>query len=68
MRSPVTMLSFRTDAAEAAAAQDGTPADCVVNFGNVRTLARTAFRRRVTRLSPARMAQACRALRDATGC
>lgn len=50
------------------AAQDGIPSDCVVNFDNVHTLPRAAFRRSVTRLSARRMAQACRALRDATGC
>ena len=47
---------------------DGVPTVCVVNFDNVHTLARDRFRRRITTLSPARMAEACRALRDATGC
>jgi mRNA interferase MazF len=50
------------------AAEDGVPSDCVVNFDNVHTLARGAFRRRVTVLGPARMAQACRTLRNAAGC
>ncbi len=50
------------------AAEDGVPTDCVVNFDNVHTIAKKAFRRRVAELSPARMAQACRALLDATGC
>ena len=50
------------------AAQDGVPSDCVVNFDNVHTIPRTAFRRPVAQLSAARMAQACRTLRDATGC
>jgi mRNA interferase MazF len=50
------------------AAQDGVPSDCVVNFDNVHTLPRAAFRRPVAQLSPARMSQACRTLRDATGC
>jgi mRNA interferase MazF len=50
------------------AADDNVPTDCVVNFDNVHTIARPAFRRRVTMLSPPRMAQACRALRDAFGC
>lgn len=49
-------------------ADDGVPTDCVVNFDNVHTIAKAAFRRRVVALSPARMAQACRALLDATGC
>ena len=47
---------------------DGVPTDCVVNFDNIHTLPRSVMRRRVTRLSSARMAQACRALADATGC
>jgi len=50
------------------AQEDGVPSDCVVNFDNVHTLPRSTFRRQVTRLSSRRMAQACRTLRDATGC
>lgn len=50
------------------AAEDGVPTDCVVNFDNLHTLVRQSLRCRVTSLSPARMAQACRVLRDATGC
>lgn len=50
------------------AAEDGVPSDCVVNFDNVHTLPRETLRRRVTRLSAPRMAQACRALRNAVGC
>lgn len=47
---------------------DGVPSACVVNFDNVHTIGRSTFRRRVTALSEARMAEACRTLRDATGC
>jgi mRNA interferase MazF len=47
---------------------DGVPSDCVVNFDNIHTLPRDLFRRRVTLLSPARMAEACQALAAATGC
>jgi mRNA interferase MazF len=50
------------------AIEDGLPTDCVVNFDNVHTLPRTAFRRRIASLSDARMGQACRTLRDAMGC
>lgn len=50
------------------AVDDGLPTDCVVNFDNVHTVPRAAFRRRVTTLSEARMGQACRTLRDAVGC
>jgi mRNA interferase MazF len=50
------------------AARDSVPTDCVVNFDNLHTLPRTAFRRRVAALTAARMAEACRVLRDATGC
>jgi mRNA interferase MazF len=50
------------------AADDDLPTDCVVNFDNVHTVSRSAFRRRVASLSDARMGQACRTLRDAVGC
>jgi mRNA interferase MazF len=53
---------------ELTAARDLVPSDCIVNFDNIHTIPRRAFRRRVTTLSPARMAEACRALRDALGC
>jgi mRNA interferase MazF len=48
--------------------EDGVPTECVVNFDNVHTVPRSAFRRRVTLLSTPRMAQACWRLRDAVGC
>ncbi|NNF09776.1 MAG: type II toxin-antitoxin system PemK/MazF family toxin [Acidimicrobiia bacterium] len=47
---------------------DGVPTACVANFDNLHTLPRDSFRRRVTQLGPARMAEACRTLRDATTC
>ena len=47
---------------------DGVPSDSVVNFDNVHTVPRELLRRRVATLSPARMADACRALQAATGC
>ncbi len=47
---------------------DGVPTDCVVNFDNLHTIPRASFRRLVTTLTPARMAQACRILQAATGC
>jgi mRNA interferase MazF len=50
------------------ARHDGVPTDCVVNFDNLHTLPRERFRRRVTTLSPPRMAAACRVLHAATGC
>ena len=50
------------------ASDDGVPSDCVVNFDNVHTIARSSCRRRVATLSASRMAQACRRLRDAVGC
>ena len=49
-------------------AADGVPSECVVNFDNVHALRRDTLRRRVTALAPPRMAQACRALRNAVGC
>lgn len=47
---------------------DGVPSSCVVNFDNLHTLPRESFRKPVTRLSPKRIAESCRVLRDATGC
>ena len=53
---------------ELTAIADGVPSDCVVNFDNLHTLPRGALRRRITRLGAAKLAEACRALRDATEC
>ena len=47
---------------------DGVPTDCVANFDNLHTLPRSALRRRITQLGPARMTGACQVLMDATGC
>ena len=47
---------------------DGVPAECVVNFDSLHSVPRDRFRRRVTALTPHRMAQACRTLADAVGC
>ena len=53
---------------ELTAEADGVPSNCVVNFDNVHTLPRAVFRRRVSTLTPSRMAQACQVMKDATGC
>ncbi len=53
---------------ELTAIDDGVPTDCVVNFDNIHTIPRDAFRRPVATLEPPRLAQVCRSLRDATGC
>ncbi len=53
---------------ELLAAVDGVPTDCLVNFDNVHTLTRDAFRRQVSSLSAAKLAEACRVLAAATGC
>jgi mRNA interferase MazF len=47
---------------------DGVPTTSFINFDNLHTLPRESFRRRVTTLGPVRLAEACRALRDATDC
>jgi mRNA interferase MazF len=47
---------------------DGVPTDSVVNFDNIHTIPRETLRRRVTALSPGRMADACRTLQAAMGC
>ncbi|HEY5854196.1 MAG TPA: type II toxin-antitoxin system PemK/MazF family toxin [Aldersonia sp.] len=53
---------------ELTAAEDHVPSDCVVNFDNIHALPRSAFRRRITRLSPTRLHEACRTLCTSTGC
>ena len=53
---------------ELTAEDDGVPTDCVVNFDNIHTISRDAFRRQVIKLEPSRLAQACQRLNDATGC
>ena len=53
---------------ELTALEDGVPTDCAVNFDNIHTVSRDVFRRRITKLKPARLAQACQTLRDAMGC
>ena len=50
------------------ARDDDVPTDCVVNFDNLHTLPRDAFRRRITTLSAPRLHQVCRVLAAATGC
>jgi mRNA interferase MazF len=47
---------------------DGVPTDSVVNFDNIHTIPRSTFRRKVARLSAARMVEACRTLHAASGC
>lgn len=60
-RGVVSELELTPDA-------DGVPTECVANFDNLHTLPRQSLRRFVTQLGPARMAEACRVLRDATSC
>src|SRR5438105_4331948 len=47
---------------------DGMPEPCVANFDTVHTLRRSAFRRRITRLTTERMDDACTILAQALGC
>lgn len=47
---------------------DGVPTECVANFDNLHTLPKDRFRRRITKLDPTRIAEACQVLRDATDC
>ena len=61
IRGLVSELELAPDA-------DGVPTGCVVNLDNLHTIERHLLRRRVTALSPARMARACRVLNDALGC
>ena len=48
--------------------EDGLPETCVATFDNIHTLRRDRLRRRITRLSDARMDEACEVLRLALGC
>lgn len=73
MRSVVVAALTRTmrglvSELELTPTRDGVPTECVVNFDNIHTVERSALRRRVTALSPARMVEACRVLNDALGC
>lgn len=47
---------------------DGIDQECVVNFDNINTLARNAFRRHQSTLSDATMDTACDRIADALGC
>ncbi len=47
---------------------DGVPTACIASFDHLLMVERKMFRRRLTRLSPARMALGCRRLRDAVAC
>lgn len=47
---------------------DGMPQECVLSLDNVRVVPQRALRRRITRLSPARLDEVCEALRYALGC
>lgn len=47
---------------------DGMPEPCVASFDNVTALDKETIGALIAVLGPARMAEACRALRFATGC
>lgn len=48
--------------------EDGMPEPCVASFDNLHTLRRDSLRRRITRLSAAKMSDACGVLARALGC
>lgn len=48
--------------------EDGLPETCVASFDNIHTLRRDRLRRRITRLSDARLDEACRVMSRALGC
>jgi mRNA interferase MazF len=48
--------------------EDGLPVACVASFDNVHTLPRSRLSRRITRLSDARLAEACLVMSRALGC
>src|SRR5687767_3139825 len=43
--------------------RDGLPAECVASFDNLHTVRTASLRRRITRLSPQKMEEACAVLR-----
>jgi mRNA interferase MazF len=47
---------------------DGMPVSCCLTLDNVTALRSSLCTERITRLSPARMREVCRALAAATGC
>ncbi len=47
---------------------DGMPERCALSFDNLRTVRKALLTERVTRLSPGRLEEMCRALAVATGC
>ncbi len=47
---------------------DGMPEPCVATFDNLHTLRRAAFRTPITRLSAAKLEEACRVMSHALGC
>lgn len=59
---------FLSSELELTAEADGVPSDCVVNFDNIHTIPRSALRRRVGSLNPARQREACEIMRTALGC
>jgi mRNA interferase MazF len=48
--------------------EDGLPETCVASFDKLHTVRRSAFRRRIARLSDARMDDACLVMQRALGC
>ncbi|MEM9712614.1 MAG: type II toxin-antitoxin system PemK/MazF family toxin [Actinomycetota bacterium] len=47
---------------------DGMPIDCAASFDNLRVVPKAYLVERICSLGPVRMAEACGALRTATGC
>ncbi len=48
--------------------EDGMPRPCVVSLDNTTSIVRAFCTERITRLSPAKMAEVCAALSRATAC
>lgn len=47
---------------------DGMPSECVASFDSLHTVQAGTLRKRITRLGPERMDEACAVLRRALGC
>ncbi len=60
IRAIATQVRLGTD--------DGMPAECALSFDNLVTVPKSLLTERITRLSPARLAELCVALEVAAGC
>ncbi len=72
LRNVVVALITRTirgiDTEVQIGSDEGMPVECAVSLDNLRTVPQALLTESITRLSPLRMDEICRALSRATGC